>query len=43
MQQMRSYNLNLVQKESIWDLKSLFKNKVRQIIDEENMRTKTFD
>ena len=41
VQQVRSYNLNQIQKVSIWDYKSLFNEKIFEIIDEENLKTKT--
>ena len=38
-QQERSYFLSLVQKEDIWDSKNAYRNEVRRIIKEENLKT----
>ena len=41
VQQERSYYLNCVQKEDIWDSKNIFRNRVHAAIVEENSKTET--
>ena len=41
VQQIRSYNLHVVQKDDIWDTKNWFRTEVSRIIKENNLKCKT--
>ena len=41
VQQLRSYNMHLLQKNDIWDTKNWFRNEVSHIIKENNLKCKT--
>lgn len=43
VQQVRSYNLHVVQKDDIWDTKNWFRNEVSRIISEHNMQVRTLE
>ena len=43
VQQVRSYNLHLIQKEDIWETKNQFKNEVSRIILENNLECKSME
>ena len=41
VQQIRSYNLHVVQKDDIWETKNWFRNEVSRIIKENNLKCET--
>ena len=43
VQQVRSYNLHMIQKEDIWETKNKFRNDVSRIILENNLQSKSME